>query len=148
MSGQITTDIFIQNLPANSLTALVRNKEGQGLKAYVQGLDLNAAAPIDLTTVTVPSSLYVPVACYVYGPTANLSSATLGLYTAAGAGGTAIVAPTLLANLTGTRKFQSLAIAALTDVIIATTLYPRLTVASGVAGTASLVLQFLDLSLI
>lgn len=77
-----------------------------------------------------------------------MSSATLGLYTAALAGGTAIVAPVLLATLTGTGKFQSLSIAALTDVITATVLYPRLTVASGVAGTASLMLEFVELGLI
>lgn len=118
------------------------------LKAYVTGLLLNTAAPADLATLTVLSTKYVPVRCIVYNPSGNMSSATLGLYTAAGAGGTAIVTPVLLATLTGTGKFQSLSIAALTDVITATVLYPRLTVASGVAGTASLMLEFVELGLI
>lgn len=118
------------------------------LRSYVKSINLNAAAPIDLTAIPIPSNRYIPVRCFVYNPTANLAAATLGLYTAAGAGGTAVVAPVLLASLTAVGKFQALSIAALTDVITDSTLYPRLTVASGVAGTASLVLEFQDLSLI
>lgn len=121
------------------------------LKAYVTGLLLNTAAPVDLATLTVLSTKYVPVRCIVYNPSGNMSSATLGLYTATGGGGgggVEIVAPTLLATLTGTGKFQSLPISAITSVVTAAVLYPRLTVASGVAGTASLMLEFVELGLI
>lgn len=129
-----------QHVVPNALVGTRRN--------YVASLNLNAAAPIDLSTLAIDSALYIPLRAFVYKPTANLSSATLGLYTAAGAGGTEIIAPTLLATLTGTGKFQELTISALTSAIVATTIYPRLTVASGVAGTVSLVLEYMDLSVI
>lgn len=133
---------------ATSATHVINRKSAGTQKDYVAGLNLNAAAPIDLSVLTIRSGLYVPVRCIVYNPSGNMAAATLGLYTAAAGGGTAIVAPTLLATLTGTGKSQSLTIAAMTDSITATTLYPRLTVASGVAGTASLVLEYVDLEVI
>lgn len=141
--GQVAvegTPTSLQHLPTMALVGTLR--------AYVENLDLNAAAPIDLDVLSVGSNLYVPVRCVIYNPSGNMSGASLGLYTAAGGGGTAIVAPVGLATLTGTGKFQSLTIAAITDMVTAQTLYPRLTVASGVAGTASLLLEYLDLSLI
>jgi len=139
--------IDLQGTPTSPNHPVTMRRNGV-MRAYVEDLDLNAAAPIDLDVISVDSALYVPVRAIVYNPTGNMSSATLGLYTAAGGAGTAIVAPTLLATLTGTGKFQALTIAALTDMVTATTLYPRLTVASGVAGGASLVVEFVDLSLI
>lgn len=132
----------------SSLNHVVTARRAGSFRAYVQSLNLNAAAPIDLTSFTVPFAKYVPVRAIVFDATANLAAATLGLYTASGGGGTAIVAPTLLSNLTGSTKFQSLTIAALTDMVTAQTLYPRLTVASGVAGTASLMIEFVELDLI
>ena len=135
-------------LPPTSLYHAISARYAGSLKGYVQALDLNAGAPIDLTALTINAIRYVPIRCIVYNPTANLALATLGLYTAAGGGGVAIVAPVVLATLTGAGKFQSLSIAALTDVVTATTLYPRLTVASGVIGTAALLLEYVDLSLI
>lgn len=134
--------------PATIITHVVTRGLCGVIRAYVKGLNLNAAAPVDLTPISVPSTQYIPVRCFVYNPTANLAAATLGLYTAAGAGGVAIVSPVLLASVTAVGKFQALTIAALTDVITATTIYPRLTVAAGVAGTVALVLEFQDLSLI
>lgn len=128
-------------------TSGVPNQYAGTLKAFVKSLNLNAGAPVDLTTLAVISSKYVPVRAFVFDPTANLSSATLGIYTAAAAGGVAVVAPVLLASLTGVGTYQELTIAALASVITATTLYPRLTVAAGVAGTASLVLEFMELGL-
>lgn len=143
----VPAQVMLQSAPLYRESAVSNGYVGT-LKAFVSGLDLNAAAPIDLATLTVASSKYVPVRCIVYNPSGNMAAATLGLYTAAAAGGTNIVAPVLLATLTGVGKFQSLAIAALTDVITATTLFPRLTVASGVAGTASLMIEFVELGLI
>lgn len=134
--------------PGTSLTHVATRGVTGLLRAYVKGIDLNAAAPIDLATITVPSALYIPVRAFVYNPSGNLAAATLGLYTAAGAGGVALIAPVLLASLTATTKFQLLSIAAITDVVTAATLYPRLTVAAGAPGTASLVLEFQDLAMI
>jgi hypothetical protein len=118
------------------------------LRGYVKSLNLNAAAPIDLAVLSILSANYIPIRCCVYNPSGNVAAATLGLYTAAGGGGIAIVAPTLLANLTAQGKFQELTIAALTDAVVAGLLYPRLTVAAGAPGIASLVMEYRDLSLI
>lgn len=141
--GQAT----ISGIPASLDHALTR-RYGGTLRAFIGGLNLNAAAPVDLTTLLVPSDKYVPVRCVVFDPSGNMASATLGLYTQAAGAGTAIVAPTLLASLTAVGKFQALTIAALTDVITATSLYPRLTVAAGAPGTGAMLLEFIDLALI
>lgn len=141
--GQAT----IQGVPT-ALDHTVTSRYAGTLRAYVQGLLVNSAAPADLAALTVTSARFVPVRVIVYNPTGNMAAATLGLYTAAGAGGVAIVTPVLLAALTAVDTFQELTIAALASVITATTLYPRLTVASGVAGSVSLMIEFVDLSLI
>ncbi|MEO7520228.1 MAG: hypothetical protein ABIW79_00290 [Gemmatimonas sp.] len=138
--------VVAQGAPVD-LENVVTRKYGRGLRAYVKALDLNAAAPSDLAAITVISARYIPVRAYVYDPSGNMAAATLGIYTATGAGGTAVVTPVLLANLTGVDKFQELTIAVTSSLLVATTLYPRLTVASGVAGTASLVIELLDVDL-
>lgn len=139
--------VAVSGAPTSLLHGVTRTTAGS-LRAYVLSLDLNAGAPIDLTTLSVLSSKYVPIRCLVFNPDANVSSATLGLYTAAGGAGVAIVAPVVLATLTAVGKYQELTIAALTDVVTVQTLYPRLTVAAGVAGTADLLLEFIDLALL
>lgn len=131
---------------ATSSQHVVRKVDASKWRVYVLALDLNAAAPIDLAVLTVPSTKYIPTRAYLVNPTADVSAATLGLYTAAAAGGVAIVAPVALSALTAVGKFQALSIAALTDAVTAGTLYPRLTVAAGGAGTADLVLEFEDIS--
>lgn len=141
--GQVTIEG-----PPNALQKAITSFYSSRTKGFVKALDLNAAAPGDLATLTVFPSRYIPVAAWVYNPTANLALATLGLYTAAAGGGTAIITPTLLASLTGVDTFQELSISALSSVITAQTLYPRLTVASGTAGTAALVIEMIDLTLI
>lgn len=143
MDGQVA----VAGSPA-AATNVVPNKYAGTLKAYVTLLNLNAAAPIDLTTITVGSLLYVPILAMVYNPTANLSGASLGIYTAPAAGGVTVVTPVGLASLTGVGTYQALAIAALAGPVTSNLLYPRLTVASGVAGTASLVVEYMELSLI
>jgi len=141
----------VVTLRPSSLDHVTRVRDVNKYRAWVTSLNLNAAAPIDLTVIAIPAEVtkWIPTRAVVYNPTANLSAANLGLYTAAGAGGTNIVAPVALANLTGaTTKFQVLAIAAITDHLIVNTIYPRLTVASGVAGSASLFIEFEDIGLI
>jgi hypothetical protein len=133
---------------ATSPTHVATIKTTGSLRAYTQYLDLNPAAPapVDLATIAVPSTRFIPLRCWICNPTANLSSATLGLYTGAGGTGTAIILPVLLASLTALDTFQELTIAALASVITDATLYPYLTVAAGVAGTADLILELQDLS--
>lgn len=126
----------------------VPNQYAGTLKAFVRLLNLMAGAPVDLAPIFIPSTKYVPIRDLVYNPTADLSAATLGLYTAAAAGGTNIIAPVLLASLTGVGTYQELSIAALSSVITAATLIPRLTVDSANPGTVSLVIEFMELGLI
>lgn len=133
-------------LTPTSPTHVVRKSDITALRAVVLALNLNAAAPIDLTALIVPSTKYIPRRVVVLNATANLSVAELALYTAAGGAGTAIVAPTVLTALTAAGKYQVLTIAALSDPIVAGTLYPRLSIASGVAGTVDLLFEFDDVA--
>lgn len=150
--------VEIQGNPVNQITGLaaparldhaVRAQDSALFKAWVQGLDLNLGAPIDFPNqLFVGSPKYIPVRAYVYNPTADLHLATIGLFTASGGGGTQIIAPVALSSITGVGTFQVLSIAALSSAITATALVPRLTVAAGSPGTASLYLEYVDLSLI
>lgn len=133
---------------ATQITHVITRGASGVLQAYIKNLDLNAVAPVDLTTLPILSSRYVPLRCFLYNPTADVSAATLGLYTAASGGGVALVTPVLLANLTAVGTFQELTINVLTSVVTAVTLYPYLTVAAGAPGAASLVLEYQDLALI
>ena len=108
------------------------------LLGLVRGVNLNAVAPIDLTTIKINSAKYVIKEIVVYNPSATASTATLGFYTAPAAGGVAVVVPAALTALTGTGKFMGLTLAALTDVLTGNSLYPRLTVAQGGAATADI----------
>lgn len=139
--------VALQSPPAFA-TSAVPNQYAGTLKAFVRNLNLKAGAPVDLTPLIVASSKYVPLGAFVYDPTADLSAATLGLYTAPAGAGTNLIAPVVLASLTGLGTYQELSIAALASVITATTLYPRLTVDSVNPGTASLVIEFVELGLI
>ena len=131
---------------ATSGQHVVRKDDASKWRAYVADIDLNAAAPIDLATIAIPSTKYIPTRVFLVNPSADVSAATLGLYSAAAAGGVEVVAPTLLATLTAAGKFQVLSVAALTEPLTAETLYPRLTVAAGGAGIADLVVEFEDIS--
>jgi hypothetical protein len=116
------------------------------LLGYRTGLDLNAAAPIDLSTVTINGSKYIPLLIVIYNNSAAAAAATLGLYTAAAGGGTAVVTPVLLADLSAANRMQILAVTDLGDApLTAATLYPRLTVAAGGAATADIAIYGVQL---
>ena len=108
------------------------------LLGLVRGVNLNTGAPADLTTIKINSAKYVITDIVVYNPSATASTATIGFYTAPAAAGVAVVTPAALTNLTGTGKFMTQTIAALTDVLTGNSLYPRLTVANGGAATADI----------
>jgi hypothetical protein len=131
-----------------SLHHALRNSDVTRRRAYVSSLNLNSSAPSDLDAITVPSTKWVATRLLACNCTADLHLATLGLYTAAAAGGTAIAAPQSLTDLTASGKFFAMTLAALTSHLTAVTIYPRLTVASGVAGTITLILEFEDISLV
>lgn len=116
------------------------------LLGSVVGVNLNAAAPIDLSTITVGATKYIPLLIVIYNVSASATSATLGIYTAAAGGGTVVVTPVALAGLSAAGKMQILAVTDLGDApLTAATLYPRLTVAAGGAATADIAIYGVQL---
>ena len=139
--GQVT----IAGAPTSPNHSLRRGDTGR-FRAIVRDLDLNGAAPLDLTEISVAlSTKYWPTSILLCNSTANLATAELGIYTAAGAGGTAIVTPAAVSGLSAADRVHVMTIAALTAPVTASVLYPRLTVASGVAGTCDLIMDFINL---
>jgi hypothetical protein len=108
------------------------------LLGTIRGVNLNAAAPADLTQIKINATKYVITDIFIYNPSATASTATLGFYTAAAAGGTEVVVPAALTTLTGTGKVQRAIIVVITDMLTDSSLYPRLTVAQGGSATADI----------
>lgn len=105
-------------------------------------------SPADLVTVTVGLSRYIVTAVYVESNTAaaTLAAATIDLRTATAGGGASVLnAATALTGLTTANKAQSIAVAALGNVLTASTLTLRQTVDSANAGTVSLVIVVIPL---
>lgn len=66
-----------------------------------------------------------------------ISIATLGLYTAAAAGGVTLVTPAVLTTLTAATKFVDMSLALTTDYLTASSLFIRNVTAHGSAATVS-----------
>jgi hypothetical protein len=116
------------------------------LLGFVTGVSLNAAAPIDLAAITITGSKYIPLYALVYNSSAIASTAELGIYTAAAAGGTAVVTPAALTGLTAANKLHVLTLTAMGNApLTAATLIPRLTVAQGTAATADIAIYGIEL---
>ncbi len=75
-----------------------------------------------------------------YGASVSLTTATIGLYSASGGGGSAVIAPSGLTALTASTKFTDVAFS-IGDVHTETTLYLRNVVAQGSAATANFRLE-------
>lgn len=114
-------------------------------------VDLNTVGD---TAVTVPCNKFIVRRMTVYDASTSLgsSSATIGAYTAAAAGGTAIVTPATATGLTAATKFNDRTIAASADYLKATSLtqangqalsviYIRVGVAHGSAATCSVAFE-------
>jgi hypothetical protein len=148
--GQIT----VAGAPTSPTHVVVNQDPRHQLRGTCQTLaiNLNASAPVDLSPLVPLNAAgfavakYIPRRITLLNATGNASGATLGVYSGAGATGTTVVTPVALTNLTGSTKFIDLTIAALTDVLTAANLYPRLTVAAGSAMTCDIVMEFTDLS--
>jgi hypothetical protein len=109
------------------------------LLGSVVGVNLNAAAPIDLSSITISGSNYIPLFIVIYNASASAVSATLGIYSQPAAAGTVVVTPVALTDLSAAGRMQILAVTDLGDApLTAATLYPRLTVAAGGAATADI----------
>lgn len=102
----------------------------------------------DQATITGLPAKYRVTRMMVFDPSADLSLniATVGLYTAAGAGGTAVVVPALITGLTGATKFADMTLAVAADYLTASTLYVRNAVASLTAQTVSVLVEIIDLT--
>jgi hypothetical protein len=105
------------------------------------GIDFNSVADTAIT-ITLPAGFttYQPRFVVVYGASGALNSSSAALYTAASAGGTALAGPTALSAIVATGHDTNGAIGALagTNTTIRadwTTLYFRVTVPQGAAGT-------------
>lgn len=117
-----------------------------GLLGSITGWDVNSAATD--TAFTISSSRYRIDRIVVENASTNLTTATGGVFTAAGGGGTTIAADQALSALTASTKFDDLTLQAIagTDVFTAATLYSRCGTAQGSAATVDLLLFGWDLS--
>jgi hypothetical protein len=111
---------------------------GYGLLGSVTTWDLNSATTD--TAFTISSARYIIDKITVENASVNLTTATGGVFTAAGGAGTTIAADQALSALTASTKFDDLTLQAITgtDVFTAGTLYARVGSAQGAAATATL----------
>lgn len=104
--------------------------------AFVKGVNLNSVGD---TPVNIPNGTqkYYVTDVLISGASDTMagSSATVGLYTAAAAGGTAIVTAATRTGLTTSAKVSASTIASTADTFTASTLYIRNGVAHGSALT-------------
>lgn len=113
---------------------------GYGVLGSVNALNLNSGATD--TAFTVAAARYRIDKVTVDQASINMTTATLGVFTAAGGGGTTLAADQSLAALTAATKYKDLTLQAITgtDEITAATLYARCGTPQGVAATANLLL--------
>jgi hypothetical protein len=123
------------------------------------GLQVNRAYTVSVRSVNLnavgDTAVHVPYAKYIarlvtttnVSTTLAASSATLGVYTAAAAGGTAVVtaATASLTPLTAASKFKDCTIAASADSLTADTLYIRVGVVHGAPATCDVYLELQSL---
>lgn len=109
---------------------------GYGLLGSLTGVNLNAAN--NDNAITLLSSRYRIDKITVENASISLTTATAGLFTGAGGGGTTLAADQALAALTASTKFLDLTPAGVlaTDVITSGTIYFRTGTAQGAAATA------------
>lgn len=115
-----------------------------GYTVSARGVDLNTVGD---TPVHVPYSKYILRRMTVTNVSTTLaaSSATIGAYTAAAAGGTALVTPATATALTAASKFTDRTIAASADSQTSSTAYIRVGVAHGSAATCDVYMEFQSL---
>lgn len=103
-------------------------------------VDLNTVGD---TAVNVPFAKYIVRRMTLFDVSTTLaaSSATIGAYTAAAAGGTAIVTPATATGLTAATKFNDRTVAVSADYLTARTIYIRVGVAHGSAATVSVAFE-------
>lgn len=105
-----------------------------------KGVDLNTVGD---TVVKVPYGKWIIRRMTLTNVSTTLaaSSATIGAYTAAGAGGTALVTPATATGLTAASKFNDRTIAATADSFTGSAIYIRVGVANGAAATCDVYIE-------
>lgn len=114
--------------------------QGYGLLGAIATLNLNSGATDNAFTVN--ATRYIIDLIVIDAASVNMTTATLGIFTAAGGGGTTLAADQSLAALSAGSKFLKLTLQAITgtDAFTPATLYARCGTAQGVAATANLYL--------
>lgn len=116
------------------------------LRYTIKGVNFNSATTDNAIAISLPSTVttYSIAACYVWGASHTLTTATAGLFSAASAGGTAICADQALTPTSGTAdtalNLQSLTIATAgtnTCFTTAKTLYFRVGTAESATATGN-----------
>jgi hypothetical protein len=111
---------------------------GYGILGSVTAWDVNSATTD--TAITMRSARYVIDRVMLDNASISLTTATGGLFTAAGGGGTTIAADQALSALTASTKIRNLTLQAITgtDVFTSGTLYARCGTPQGAAATVNL----------
>ncbi len=113
----------------------------QGCLGILTAADLNVSN--NDNAITIESGRYIIEKLVVENASVSLTTATAGLFTAAGGGGTTIAADQALSALTASTKFKDLTLQAVagTDVFAGGTLYFRTGTAQGAPATANIFLM-------
>jgi hypothetical protein len=139
--------IVANTTTAGMLVDLGRVKPRYGVLGSVTALNLNSANNDNAVTIT--ATRYIIRKVVLEAPSAAVTTATLGLFTAAGGAGTTVAADQALSGtLTATTKFMELVLQAIagTDVRTEGTIYLRTGTAEGSARTVNAWIEGEDFS--
>lgn len=119
-------------------TAAAEIQPRYGLLGRLTGVSVNPAVPGTDTLVPIASSRYVVRRIVLEGASISLTTATAGVFTAAGGIGT-VAADQALTALTGANKFLDLTLSSIgiTDVLTGANLYFRVNTPQGAAATVN-----------
>jgi len=128
------------------LVTLGRVKPRYGVLGRLLGVNMNAAATD--TPMTMTATRYIIRRITLYNPTANLTTATIGVFTLAGGGGTTLAADQAVAALSAASKFLDITPQAIvgTDIRTETTLQIRCGTAQGGAALVDVIIEGEDLT--
>lgn len=121
--------------------------EGFRFLGSVSAVNLNAAAPSDIGTITnIRSTSYIPLYVIVSGASANSGTAHISVFTGPGGTGTTVVSNESLSGINAAGKYKILPIASLDTPLTSSSLYVRLTTAQGSAATANVAIYGISLT--